>query len=232
MADLLEDLESLLPALPQAVERRKLGDRLNKAVDALRTAPQQIARLEALFALADEIEFARQPQNAETLNDAKFDAAALGNDLSTFQDAEKLRSAISHYDDSFVKNTLPALDRAIRSHWRTIVADRFKSLAGVGDLLAKIEGTATLGKRMIDCSLRAQRSADGGTAPDLLNQVRQLLLELENLRAEQASALTEGAIGTFLQAAAEQRATLLLVTPEVRTWLEENNALEKFRVLP
>lgn len=232
MTDLLEDLERMAPDLPQAVERRKLGDRLNKAVDALRSAPQQIARLEALLTLASEIEFAaHQPQNKETLGEAKFDAATLGNELITFQDAEKLRSAVSHYEDSFVKNTLPALDRALRSHWRTVVSNRFNSLAGIGDLMSRIDRTSALGRRMSDCSRRAQRSVDGGTAADLLAQVRQLTTELATLREEQAKAFTEGAVGKFLQAVAEQRATLALVTPEVRDWLEENNALSLFRVL-
>jgi hypothetical protein len=49
MSDTLLDLQRLIPALGPAVERRELGDRLTIVVNALRDAPAEIERLDALL---------------------------------------------------------------------------------------------------------------------------------------------------------------------------------------
>ena len=229
MSDQLQKLEELLPALPAAADQRRLGDRLDQATQTLREATQQAQRLRAVIKISCAVGYGATPDQAEVLQDLRRTALEVAEALDDADDPESLRTAVWDYEKTF----LPALanvDRAARVQWKALVAERFQPLITFGDLLA-IMGVGDLGGRMKRCGQRAQMVGTG-PAEQVANEVEELLAEIGRLQAERSTAIGTGDVGEFLNALAERRATLLMITPEVRNWLKDHDALEQFSVAP
>ena len=230
MTDKLEKLERLLPELPAAVDRQRLGDRLTSATQALREAEHHARRLRALLLLAAELDYGARSDQAEIVAVARREALELSEAFAEADDDESLRAAVYDYEKSFIV-ALGSLERGVRQHWRTTLADQFQPLIGFGELLAKIDGVADLGRRLADCARRALKS-DTGPADQLLIQVQTLLAEYKSLQAERAAAIAADDVGEFLNALADRRATLAMITPAVDAWLRKQQALGRFAVSP
>lgn len=231
MSDALVEAEALLTELPDAVVRRKLGDRLSKAVSALRTADRQIARATALLGLSRLVEFGKTAEQRAALEEMVDCANEIGSLLEEAEDEEQLRSAIYEYENSLPK-ALSALERAIRERWRVVAADRFQPLIGIGDLLTSMNVSDNLGNRLAECGRRGLAVANIGVIADLLAAVRALLEELETLQKERAAEIGDDEVGGFINALAEKRATLAMVTPKVHDWLDKHRALERLGINP
>jgi hypothetical protein len=226
MSDTLLDLQAMIPALEPAVERRRLGDRLTVVTDALREAPAEVERLDALFDIAALTGF---PATAD-LNDLRQDAADAAEALMAAQSIDDLRKAKDAFDT--LRKALSRVGRQVTDHWkRTVVEREFRPLIAFGALLERAENLADLGRQMQTCGREAIASAQIMRLTDLRPVVKRLRLEADRLQAEQVASV--GAIpgvGEFLSAVGDQRATLALVTPAVLAWLEKNGALENFKV--
>lgn len=231
MTDFLISLEEMLKDLPDAVDRRKLGDRLSKSVETLKTAEYQIGRLNAVLDLAELTEFGTTQIQGEMLSDLQEEAYAVGKALETAATDGELRDAIFEYERGFQKS-LSSADQAIRAHWASLAAQKFRSLIPLGDLLQRIGVATDLAHRLQDSGRRGLAPSNVGPLADLASRARTLLSELEELQAERASAIGEGEVGDFINALVEQSATLSQVTDQVRSWLESNHALEHFSVVP
>jgi hypothetical protein len=231
MSDALVEAEVLLTELPGAVARRKLGDRLSKAVIALTTADRQIARIAALLDFSRIVEFGKTADQAAALAEMKEVATNIGASLEEAEDEEELRFAVYEYENSLPK-ALSALERAVRERWRVVAADRFQPLIGIGDLLTCMNVPNNLGGRLVVCGRNGLAAANVGSITDLLATVRALLADLEALQEERAAEIREDEVGDFINALAEKRATLAMVTPKVHDWLEEHSALERLGINP
>lgn len=150
MSDVLVEAEALLTELPDAVTRRKLGERLSKAIVALRTADHQIARMAALLDFSQIVEFDKTADQRAALQEMKECATDIGASLEDAEDEEELRLAVYEYENSLPK-ALAALERAIRERWRVVAADRFQPLIGIGELLTSMNVSNNLGARLADC---------------------------------------------------------------------------------
>lgn len=228
MTDQLEALEALLPQLPAAADRRRLGDRLVQATHDLKDAPTLARRLKSLLSLAKIVGYGVSPDQRAALGEVREAAREVGAALEEANDEESLKLAVFDYQKTLLP-TLAVFDRGAREQWTTVVKDRFAPLIAFGELLEKIDGVAELGRKLADCGRRAQRLT-GGSAEDLLFGVSAMLAECDALQAERAEKIGEDDVGEFLNALAVGRATLALITPEVRKWLEDNQALGRFRV--
>jgi len=231
MADNLVELEGLLEKLPEAVERRRFGDRLSHSMEALRAAEHQIARLNAILDLADLTEFGETGTQREVIGELKEEAFGVADALETASTEGELRDAISYYEGS-LRAALAGADKSLRMHWNSVAADKFRPLQLLGDLLERIGVAADLGRRMQDCGKRGLASNSGGPLPEIVARARALLSELEALQQERARTIGAGDVGSFINALAEHRANLAMVTPDVRAWLTQNEALERFSVAP
>jgi hypothetical protein len=227
MSDSLETLEALLPKLPAAADQRRLGDSLTQAVQDLRDAANQTRRLRALLTLADQLGYGATPEQRGALQTVREAAEDVGLALEEAKDEESLKLAVFDYQKSFIP-ALTVLDRGAREQWSSTVRDRFAPLVAFGELLEKV-GVEDLGRRMASCGRRAT-SVTGGSAEELGGAVSSLLEELARLQAERAEKIQEGEVGEFLNALAERRATLAMITPAVRAFLEGNQALGRFSV--
>jgi len=231
MSDRLADLEALLDVLPDAVARRRLGDSLNQASEKLKTSGQQTARLEALLEVADLIDFVGQGDAQHVVDTARRTAADVGEGLSEAQDETTLRESLWAYDREFLP-AVAGLDRSVRSRIRTVAQDRYHPLITYGQLLGGIAATSDLGARLTAFGQKAILPQDQVATTDLPTVIRRQKLEYDALQEERTMAIGAGDVGEFLNALAEHRATLALITAEVWEWLRANDALDRFDVQP
>lgn len=110
--------------------------------------------------------------------------------------------------------------------------DRYHPLITYGQLLGGISATSDLGARLTAFGEKAILSQDQVATTDLPAVVRRQKLEYDALQEERTAAIGAGDVGEFLNALAEHRATLSLITAEVWDWLRANDALDRFDVQP
>ena len=231
MTDLLEESEALLEELPDAVTRRRLGERLTQAVLALKNAEYQINRIAALLDLSNCVEFGATAEQRSVMEEMLECVADVGLALEEADEEDALRSAVFEYEKT-MPNAIAALDRAVRERWRFVAADRFQPLIGIGDLLTSMNVANNLGGRLADCGRRGLAGVNIGSVSDLLTTVRALLTDFEALQKERAAEIGDDEVGDFINALADKRATLAMVTPKVHGWLKEHQALERLGINP
>lgn len=229
MSDALLEAEALLEQLPDAVSRRTLGERLTKAITELRTAGHQIQRMTALVETADLIDYGKPAQQREILDEMIECAQSVGEALETAEDAVALRAAVDEYSNDLVR-AIASLDRSLREHWRVLANERFQPLVGLGELLASINVANNLGTRLMSCGRNGIASTNASSATELYESVTALSSEYDALQAERAAEIGEDEVGEFINALANKRATLAMVTPKVQAWLTEHTALDRLRI--
>jgi hypothetical protein len=231
MSDILEEAEALLIKLPEAVSRRLLGERLSQAVTALKNADHQIARMQALIAIADEIGYGKSDHQREALEEMVDYALGVGKGLEATEEAETLRVAVFEYQDILTK-AIAALERHLREHWRTVSSDRFQPMIVLGELMKAMNVANDLGGRLVACGRRGMAATGPSTAPELLTTIRGLFADYDRLQAERVAEIGDDEVGDFINALAEKKATLTMVTPKVMAWLGDHNALDRLGINP
>lgn len=229
MSDALLEAETLLEQLPEAVSRRTLGERLGKAITELRTAGHQIQRMTALVETADMTGFGTPAHQREMLTEMIECAQAVGEALEDAEDAEALRAAVYEYSTD-LSRAIAALERSIRDHWRAVASERYQPLIGLGELLTSMNVANNLGPRLVACGRNGVNSANVASAADLHGAVSTLSKEYDALQAERAAEIDEDEVGEFINALADKRATLAMVTPKVQAWLAEHAALDRLGI--
>jgi hypothetical protein len=229
MTDVLQEAENLLTQLPEAVVRRKFGERLSLAATTLAHAKDQIARIKALLESAELIGYGKVSEQSDVIEDMQHWARVVGQSLETAEDAEALRRAEFEYKDSLSK-AIVAAERAVAQHWRTVASDKFQPLIGLGKLLTAMNVPNKLGLRLEECGTAGLASINTGLATERLSKMKQLLAQLQTLQEERAREISSGEVGEFINALADQRATLAMVTPTVLEGLGHQNALDNLGV--
>lgn len=229
MSDALLEAEALLVDLPDAVSRRTLGEQLGKTIGELRTAPYQIQRITALIETANLTGFGKPVHQREVLGEMLECAQAVGEALESAEDAKALREAAFEYSND-LNRAIAALERSIREHWRAVATERFQPLIGLGELLSSMNVPNDLGARLMACGRTAASSASAGTAPELHAGIAALSTQYDALQAERAKELGDHEVGDFINALADKRATLAMVTPKVHAWLDAHKALERLGI--
>lgn len=231
MSDILVEAESLLEQLPDAVGRRRLGQRLSQAVTALRNVEHQVSRMAALVELAPLVEFGGTAEQRDLLEEMTETAAEIGEKLEIADSEETLRLAVHEYENG-LPPAIRTLEMAVRERWRALVNERFAPMIGIGQLLSSMNVRDNLGGRLADCGREAQSATGASGAIELVGQVRGLLTDFEKLQIERAGEIGDDDVGEFINALAERRATLAMVTPKVHDWLEEHHALDRLGINP
>jgi hypothetical protein len=225
MTDTLEDLRALIPQLGPATERRALGERLTSLTIALREAPAEFERLDALLDLAAWTNF----PGRELLEELEDAAADLASSLCSAQTPDELRTAQDRH--GAFQRAMSRVAPQISAHWRGIVTRDYGPLIGFGELLARVDSLVDLGKRMQSCGQEAVDSANSSRPQDLRIAVARLNGLADALQSEREEKLEAvPGVGEFLSAIGAQNATLAVVTKDVLDWLTANGGLERFRV--
>lgn len=229
MSDALLEAEALLEQLPDAVSRRTLGERLTKAITELRTAGHQIQRMTALVETAGLIDYGKPAQQREILEEMIDCAKSVGEALENAEDAVALRAAVDEYSNDLIR-AIASLDRSLREHWRVLANERFQPLVGLGELLASMNVANNLGPRLMACGRKGIASTNASSATEFHASVMALSTEYDALQAERAAEIGEDEVGEFINALADKRATLAMVTPKVHDWLAEHAALDRLGI--
>ncbi|WP_128290852.1 hypothetical protein [Afifella aestuarii] len=229
MSDALVEAEALLEQLPNAVSRRTLGERLEKAIQELSNASHQMQRMTALIQTAELIDFGKQPHQSEALDEMIGCAQMVGKALENAEDAEALREAVFEYSND-LKQAVAALERSIRDNLRTFASERFQPLIGLGELLTSMNVSNDLGSRLIACGREGMSVSNASSAPQLQAAVEAVFDDYDVLQAERATVIGEDEVGDFINALADKRATLAMVTPKVREWLADHDVLERLGI--
>jgi hypothetical protein len=230
MTDNLLELEHLLPELPAAIERRRIGENLGKTATALQDAPRQIQRLTDVLTISRETGFDTDPSQAEAVKELITTAKDAATTMQEAQTADHLREVQDTYKD-FV-TALMNVDRQLRPHWRRIVQRDFTPLSAIGTLLERIDKTSELGRRLTTCGSEAEQLGDRIPVETLRKAIQRLGKERAILEIERASVTKEPEVDIFLNALAEGHATLRMVTDRVHSWLEQYDSLDSFAITP
>lgn len=229
MSDALEELEVLLPELPSAVERQKLGQQLDVSAEKLRSGIQEAERLKALLVLASLLGLDSVEQR-DDFDEAQDEARRVGDALLSTEDADQLKDATDRYEREFLP-ALKRLHRNINQRWDTVSNQDFRPLIQVGEMLERLDQESTLGRELATCGRAATNYRPVANATEFLSQVQDLLAQRDRLQVQRRAAYGDGAVAAFVNALAENRANLDMVTPEVRNWLDVHGASQWLRVL-
>jgi hypothetical protein len=97
--------------------------------------------------------------------------------------------------------------------------------------LVNIPNTSKLGEKLLACGREAERTSSRQLpAMEWRDAILQLRSERTALEAERTAATQDPEVDAFLDALAENEATLRIVTTRVYDWLEKNGALDIFKV--
>lgn len=224
MSDALVDLEQLLPSIPAAVERQRVGVQLDRLNTKLADFSSATARYTAVNTVALLIGF--NDENIADLREAALDA---GRCLQAAIDETTLEVAGRSYDE--LKTAISAAEKAVRFHWRTVVTNEYKPIGVVGSLLQRFGDALDIGERMVTLAERAERST-GLPILELSSEIASLVRVRADLDAEKAGMTKNAEVDDFLTKLASGRATLSSVTPSVYSWLKEHDALDQLAVSP
>ncbi|NKC23424.1 hypothetical protein HED50_22815 [Ochrobactrum oryzae] len=176
MSDALEDLELLLPSIPAAVERQRVGAQLDRLNAKLADFSSATGRYTAVRSVALLIGF--DDENIADLREAALDA---GRCLQAANDETTLEVAGRSYDE--LKTAISAAEKAVRYNWRTVVTNEYKPIGVVGSLLQRFGDALDIGERMVALAERAERSTVLSIL-DLSSEIASLIRVRADLDAE------------------------------------------------
>jgi hypothetical protein len=227
MSDPLEDLEEAAELLPAAAAGVRLGDKAKDRLQRFSDVARQERRLKAYVELGRILD-GRADAQVKALVDRALAAAREASDaMEEADDEATLEEAVLEYL-SFTQ-ALSSLEATLRPLWTRVVDQQFTPLGSAGRLLEAFPGARDLGGRMIGAATAAQQTAQTPVV-ELPTIVADLLERRSALVEEQQTVAGDPKVAGFLQALADDRATLDLLLPEVLKWLGDQGALTSLKI--
>lgn len=227
--DCLEELERAAKLIPNAIRDRDAEHMLRRAGEAATATESSISLLEQL---ADFSALVRKDIGDSERSEMERDLRNLahsGEAIKACATADALEDAVEELRR--ISGLVRLVERPIIQAWQRRIETTFDTGGNLGKVLQLIPETRTIGEEFNNLhrtatALKLRRGKVGVLAADL----EELEARLETLRAK----LTRVGVGRevieFLLAVSEQRATLALLTLDVRNWLVDRDALDLFRV--
>lgn len=226
----LSKLAELMPSIAPAIERTRFGAGLADLRTIETDADTIVSDFAAALAVSGKTRFAERSDHREQLENVVLTAADLSRLLLAASDDRDLAKAKASIDE--LKKSCQLLFRSIRGHTETWVDREFGPLRTYGELLQKIPYTEMLGKAYQQCHQEALLAKASRGLKDL-NQIVVKVCDVKDALDAQRKALSEiPGVGDFLNAIAENRATLADLTPDVLKWLVSTGSLTTFSVQP
>ncbi len=229
MSDPLEELERIGGLLPAAAAGVRLGDQAKQKLDRFADVSRQERRLKASVVLAILLEGRTDSQLKVQVEKAFHAADEAAQAMQEVDDERSLADAVSEYQ-AFVQS-ISTLEVAVRPLWTRAVDQQFAPLGSVGALLEAFPNARDLGKRMVNVASTAQRHAQTAVL-ELPTVVGDLFSQRADLLDEQQKVAGDPKVSAFLQALADDRATLDLLHDEVLGWLKAQGVLSSLKVSP
>lgn len=225
MTDVLAELETLLPRIPQAVSHQKVSNLVDRLFEKLADFQHSQTRLQAVIDICDLTDFADTYIAAMKAASREAAEALTGaSDESTIEDAEDAYSEL--------KKAIGSADRSVRQHWKDVVVRDYAPLATVGRLLRQFGDTNDIGDRMETLGTQADQSVNIASLAELRDTIRTLKAQRGKLEAEKAAMTKNPEVDEFLGKLAAGDATLAAVTPTVFQWLSDHGALAELAIRP
>ena len=227
--DILERLERLAVRIPSEIRDRDAETLLRLADEAAKAATADIALLEQV---AEYAAFVGESIDANESSRLKDDFRALtcsGVVIAKVAAVGALNDAIEELRS--LSGSVKLVERPIAQAWQQHVESTFNTAGSLGNVLHRIPETRELGTAfsMLQQDATALKMRRG-TAKELASKFEVLEERLKVLRSELSGIGAGREIINFLEAVSHRRATLALLTREVRNWLKERNALDLFHV--
>lgn len=229
MSDPLEELERTAEVLPAAAAGVKLGDQAKQKLERFADVARQERRLRASIELANLLEGHKDSQLKAQVEKALDAAAEAADAMQEVDDEQSLADAVGEYQ-GFLQ-ALNTLEVAVRPLWTRTIDQQFVPLGSVGALLEAFPNARDLGTRMVAAAATAQRHAQT-IVLDLPAIIEDLFSQRADLLKEQQKVAGDPKVSAFLQALADDRATLDLLHEEVLEWLDDQGALASLKVSP
>lgn len=226
----LEALEGVIGLLPDAAKKSGFGSELRNAAAVPEEAQKLCDRAEDLIRLAACLGALNHEGRREQLEELVYDCLEAGKALEEARDAPSLARARQKISD--LRAPVNNLNRSVVEDWQACQGNVFRPLKPYGELLKQIGGLERLGEEFVQLAEDVARIRSGDNASTLLNAVTAAFSRLEELQVRRSASLSDPAIGAFLNALAEQRATLSDLSEEVLDWLRDRNALSRFEIRP
>jgi hypothetical protein len=227
MTDPLEELENTSQVLPAAVAGVRLGDRATQRLQRFSDVGRQELRLKAFVELAILLDGHSDAQVKEQVGRALEAAFEVSKAMEDVCDEETLEDACEEYPTLI--QSLGVLEGQLRTLWTWTIDQQFAPLGSVGALLSAFPGARDLGLKMVQAAADARQSSQAPLI-DLSPKVMGLQKVREMLIAEQQTVAGNPNVAAFLQALADNRATLDLLETEVLEWLKNQGALKSLKV--
>jgi hypothetical protein len=229
LSDPLEDLNKTAELLPAAAAGVKLGDQAKQKLERFADVARLERRLKSAIAVATMLD---GREDVQLKSQVKRVLEAAGEAAEAMQDVDDERSlgdAVNDYQ-AFVQS-VGTLEVAVRPLWTRAIDQQFAPLKSVGALLKAFPNASDLGRRMVETAEAAQKHAQSPVVelPAIIEPLAKLRGDLIE---EQQEVAGDPKVSAFLQALADDRATLDLLHEEVLEWLDGQSALGKLKVSP
>ncbi|MCU0834309.1 MAG: hypothetical protein MUC77_07720 [Chromatiaceae bacterium] len=227
--DPLERLESLLGRIEEEKKRRRLGGALDAAVRAAKSAESAIARMDQLAGFTVLVSGFLDQLDKDQCRRLLSATKEVGQFLSCATDVETLWDAANRV--SQLPGQIDQLDQLMRRGWKAKIDEAFSATGRLGGVLREIPETRQLGAEMEALIRRAEQL--GSSLEDAEQSAKEfdvLTTDRDRTKDKLAELGAGEGVVEFLLAVAEQAATLANVTAEVQGWLDDRNALERFKV--
>lgn len=226
---LLDRLESLSGQIQGAKDRHQLGDALDAAIQIVDEAEGVIARLEQLAGFTRLVNGFLDQSDQQQCLVLLSNVRALGRHLSEVSNTATLQDGTTKV--SHLPSQVEQVDAIINRGWKAKIDQAFAATGELGGVLREIPETRQLGSEMEGIALQAgQLKTNLEDAEGRIARFEALVAERDRTRDSLTSLGAGKDVVDFLSAVASQSATLATVTAEVRNWLDERNALGRFKV--
>ena len=227
--DHLNDLEQLAGRIADEIRDRDGEKSLQSADEAAKAAKASIALLEHLTGFVALVQGSIDVDERSRLERDLQELARAGGVVSAASTADALVKATEELRS--LSSRVELVERPIARAWQQLLETTFVAAGSLGSVLLRIPETREIGKEFNDLHKAAMvLKMRQGTADALAAKFSLLEGRLEALRSNLSRIGAEKEVTRFLEAVSEQRATLALLTREVRDWLKERDALNLFRV--
>ncbi|MCO6440211.1 MAG: hypothetical protein J5I81_03800 [Nitrococcus mobilis] len=227
--DSLERLELLSGQIQRAKDQHRFGDALDAAVRAVDDAESVISQFEKLAGFSGLVNGFLDPSDRQHCLVLLTRVRTLGQQLPQVSDTATLQDGTTKV--SQLPSQVEQADAIINRGWKAKIDQAFAATGELGGVLREIPETRQLGSEMEAIALQAgQLKTDLEDAERSIARFKALVAEREGTTDSLTNLGAGKEVVDFLFAVANQSATLETVTAEVRSWLDERNALARFKV--
>lgn len=213
-----------------AAEAKQLGEDLQTARSKYSELSNVFDRLEPLRRVVEELNSVLSPEQHDSLRKAARQIQHVGEEIVTCEERSKLRQLPSRFIAA--KSAVERIEESLHSAWEEYIRDTFEDWAKLGQVLERLEQTASLGQKMNETSEKGLKLA--AAFPPSESELERLKSFQKSVSAMRNDLLESGPgeeLVGFLLDVAEQQATLAGVSEDIFEWLRQRDALDLFGVV-